>query len=372
MNESEPDFSPEETPEQQAVKKPEKKNIKKYVFSFVFMLALIGLTFYLLLKDTSLKEIQFLLSQVKLPYVFGGIAAMLAYLLFHALTFGVAARTINIRLRLKEMMDYSLVGHFYSSITPSSTGGQPMQFYYMTRDRIPPSKVTLILFQTNVAYQASAVVVGIAAYIYQRNYISSLNTAVLPFFILGVVCSLAMLSLLICVVVSERVLRGFLSGIVRFLAAIRLIKNREKWLSSIDKYIEELKGGQALIRENRIHFIKLMLVSLVMIFFYQISPYFAYKAFGLQGYSMMEIYAVSMVLYLSVAFLPLPGTVGAAESGFLLLFKPVFGAVVLPSMLLSRFMSFYVLLVLCGIVCAYVHFRKPHDTSKNGVKHCKQ
>ncbi len=364
MNTPTPDFSPEETIEQ-PVEKPKKRNIKKYIFSFLFMLALIGLTFYLILKDNSLAEIKALLSQVKPGYVAGGIAAMMLYLLFHAFTFGVAAKTINIRLRLKEMMDYSLVGHFYSSITPSSTGGQPMQFYYMSRDRIAPSKVTLILFQTNIAYQAAAVIVGIAMFIYQRNYIAQLNTAVLPFFILGVVCSLAMLSLLICVVVSERVLRSFLSGIVRFLAVLHLIKNKEKWQASIDRYIIELKTGMALLKTNRRRFFDLMLVSFVMIFFYQISPYFAYKAFGLHGYSLMEIYAVSMVLYMSVAFLPLPGTVGAAESGFLLLFKPMFASLVLPAMLLSRFMSFYVLLVVCGIACAYVHFRKPHNTPAN-------
>ena len=55
----------------------------------------------------------------------------------------------------------------------------------------------------------------------------------------------------------------------------------------------------------------------------------------------------------------------AAESGFLLLFKPMFASLVLPAMLLSRFMSFYVLLVVCGIACAYVHFRKPHNTPAN-------
>ena len=59
------------------------------------------------------------------------------------------------------------------------------------------------------------------------------------------------------------------------------------------------------------------------------------------------------VLFLSVSSLPLPGAVGLTEVGFLLLYQTVFPAAILPSaMLLSRTVSFYLILLCCGLVIA--------------------
>ena len=59
---------------------------------------------------------------------------------------------------------------------------------------------------------------------------------------------------------------------------------------------------------------------------------------------------VQSLLFISVSALPLPGSVGASESGFLILFKLLFPASVLnEAMILSRGVSFYLFVFLCGI-----------------------
>jgi uncharacterized membrane protein YbhN (UPF0104 family) len=57
------------------------------------------------------------------------------------------------------------------------------------------------------------------------------------------------------------------------------------------------------------------------------------------------------MLYIAVCFLPLPGAAGASESAFLSIFRVVFqSALIVPAMLLSRLVSFYVILLISGIV----------------------
>ena len=39
------------------------------------------------------------------------------------------------RVSFKEAMKYAYIGYFFSSVTPSATGGQPLQLYAMSKDR---------------------------------------------------------------------------------------------------------------------------------------------------------------------------------------------------------------------------------------------
>ena len=46
---------------------------------------------------------------------------------------------------LPRCIQYSFIGFFYSGITPSATGGQPVQLYYMNKDGNRGSDSTVVL-----------------------------------------------------------------------------------------------------------------------------------------------------------------------------------------------------------------------------------
>ena len=67
--------------------------------------------------------------------------------------------------------------------------------------------------------------------------------------------------------------------------------------------------------------------------------------------------------------LPLPGGMGASETLFLRLFESVFGAaLVLPGMVLSRGISYYVELFLCAVLTIIGHFYFGRRREKNEEK----
>ena len=95
-------------------------------------------------------------------------------------------------------------------------------------------------------------------------------------------------------------------------------------------------------------------------------PYFIYRAFHLTAFGMIDFIALQSVLYLAVCFLPIPGSAGASESGFVKLFKVLFqSALIVPAMLLSRVASFYFILLFSGAVSLAMQFvlsyRKKHQ-----------
>ena len=86
-------------------------------------------------------------------------------------------------------------------------------------------------------------------------------------------------------------------------------------------------------------------------------PYFVYRSFGFHGYSFIQIFTTQLLLTLSVEMLPLPGSVGASESAFLILFGPIFTEdQIYSAILLSRGISFYLMLLLAGLYIIGLHF----------------
>ena len=86
-------------------------------------------------------------------------------------------------------------------------------------------------------------------------------------------------------------------------------------------------------------------------------PYFACLALGI-GAEPGSFLAMQAILSLAVTAVPLPGSVGASEGGFMALYGPLFGAgQTFSIMMLSRGISFYGFLVISGLVTAYLQFR---------------
>ncbi|MBP8640621.1 MAG: flippase-like domain-containing protein [Oscillospiraceae bacterium] len=339
-----------------------KKNKRgKYLLSGAFLVVLIALTFYVIFKDTSIKEIWGLLKNVRMSFVYAGILAMLGFILFQGLVIGLSAQCLKTRLTPWQMLQYSFVSFFYSGITPSSVGGQPMQFYYMCRDRISPSKATLVLFVTNMTYQIVILVLGLIMFFAKLKFILSVNSAIVILFFLGLSVNLAILLILIGVMFSENLLKRILNSIIVFLSKIKIIKKPEKARQSIESYLEEYKSGIALIKANGKRFFFILLSTIAHFVLYHMVPYFVYRAFGFSALSIFDFIAISSVMYIAVALFPLPGAVGAAESGFVVLFGPLFGSSILAAMLLSRFINFYTMMILSGAFSAYSHLRKPYN-----------
>jgi len=351
------DFAPSETPDK------EKSNAKKYLLSGIFLLALMAITFYVIFKDNSIKDIWGVLKHVKLIYASAGILAMLGFFFFQGLVINLSAQCVKIKLTTWEMLQYSFVSFFYSGITPSAIGGQPMQLYHMCRDKMSVSRATLVLFVTNLTYQIVIVVLGLVMFITKYQFVVSVHSTIVVFFFLGLSVNLIILLIIAGALLSENLLRKVLNGFVSLLTKIKIIKKPESALHSIENYLQEFKSGVALLKANKLRFFLILLSTSAHFLLYHMIPFFVYRAFGFMDNSIFDFIAISAILYVAINMFPLPGSVGAAESGFIWLFTPFFGKTILPAMLLSRFINFYTMIILSGIFAGFAQLRKPYDLS---------
>ena len=65
----------------------------------------------------------------------------------------------------------SMVGQFFSAVTPFATGGQPMQVYCMSKYGVEPGKGVSALTQKFVVYQSTLVAYSAAALLFKTGFL---------------------------------------------------------------------------------------------------------------------------------------------------------------------------------------------------------
>ena len=123
-------------------------NKRKSLLGIGMILALMALTGYLLLKDLSLNKLGGILIQVRPGWLLLGLGLMVTFVGCEAMCSRLILGRLGHKPGYRRCLGYSFVGFYVSSITPSSTGGQPAQVYYMSRDNIPAAHGTLNMMLT--------------------------------------------------------------------------------------------------------------------------------------------------------------------------------------------------------------------------------
>jgi len=101
------------------------------------------------------------------------------------------------------------------------------------------------------------------------------------------------------------------------------------------------------------------LLSMAQTVCLMLVPVLVYRALGLSGTPWYHLLTVACMLFVSASYTPLPGASGAQEGGFLLYFRGLMpeGTISI-ALLVWRFMTYYLCLLVGGADQLYVFIRK--------------
>ena len=336
-----------------------KNSFKSLVISISLFLLLFCLTFWLIFKDQDLRNIIKVANDANIWWILCGLLLMLGYFLIQSWNVKTILSSLGEKITLKKMLKFTLIEFFFCAMTPSATGGQPLEIYYMTKEKISAPKATLAIFVQLCGYQISVMTLGIISVLFLPY---KLPPGVFMFFLIGLLINgVALVVLLTCVFLPK--ITGFaVQAVVRFAKKIHLKKAdqlEEKLAKSVSDYAENAKY----IKTHKKQFLTAIGRVLLQVCLYYLVPFCVYKAFGLSEHNVFELFAMQSVLFIATAGFPIPGAVGLSETVFLALYGTVFGAEMLnPAMLLHRGITFYgfviigMLVVLGNIV--FLKFRE--------------
>ena len=336
------------------------KGWKNGVF-FLLMLLLLGWTGYTILKDQSPQQIAQAIASANLPILLLGIPVMGLYIAFEAKSSHWILRSLGSAQPYRRCYFYSCVGFFFSVITPSASGGQPAQVYYMSRDGVPGAYGALDMLLVTVGYHAAVVIYGVIALL-TSHHLSQQLGEIGPLLVIGlslfILLGVAMLLLLFAPGPIQRLCHG----VIRLTARLRPSLDVPKWTQRVDRYMAQYRTGSDLLRAAPALFPKVLLMSLGQQACVYLAPYLVYLAFGLEGSTLWQVFFLQVLCSISVEYLPLPGGAGAAEQVFLHSFLVLFGAtLVAPAMIVSRTVSCYLPLGITGVITALGHMVGKHS-----------
>ncbi|MEG2174500.1 MAG: lysylphosphatidylglycerol synthase domain-containing protein, partial [Oscillospiraceae bacterium] len=246
---------------------------------------------------------------------------------------------------------YSCIGFFFSCITPSASGGQPAQVYVMRQDGLDLSLSTLVLLLITMAYKLVLVAIGALCMLFASSWLMSYFEDAMFFFWLGMALNVLCVVGMGVLAFSGGLATRLTLSVAGLLERFHLLRHRPDRSEHIITSLQLYHDAAALTRgQPRVLAVVLLLTTLQRCALFAVTC-LVYLAFDLHGTSLLTILMLQATIALSVDMLPLPGGMGASEHLFLSAFSKIFGAsLVLPAMLLSRGVGFYLLLFISALV----------------------
>lgn len=333
------------------------KQTRKRICGAVFFFGILALTLWYVFRDENLSKVADYLADADGRYVALSVAAVIAFILGESVVLRYLLHRLGTSPKFSHCCLFSFVGVFYSAITPSASGGQPMQVFYMRRDGIPGAVSTVVLAIVTITYKLVLVVVGLAVMVLRPSAVVGFLDDVEALVYLGLVLNVVFIAFLLTAVFHPGAIQSALKLMFALLHKIRPFKNPEKVMARVQNSLDHYHDTAAFFKREPKIILNVFFITLIQRFCLFSVVWFTYLAFGLSGQNALVMVLLQAMISVAVDMLPLPGGMGISETLFLTIFAPIFGPeLVLPGMIVCRGISYYTQLVISGIITGAAQF----------------
>lgn len=255
------------------------------------------------------------------------------------------------RLAFKAVM----LGRYYDKITPAAVGGQPAQIMQMRKTgKVPMGMSTAIPIFSMIAGQITFILIAIPCFLLSglafeypvlatTAWIGLLFYAFWPIMVAGTMF-------------FPKPTAKFINFIVRFLAKIKIIKNRDGAIKKVESEVTEYAKNVKLLTKKPKVSGAVLLMSLLSNILTSIVPYFVLKAFG-GDIDFGECFILSLMVESAVYFAPTPGNSGVAEGTFYIVFSRLSTGYIFWAMMVWRLFSYYIYIMVGPMIYLYIYLK---------------
>ena len=276
------------------------------------VLALLGWTVHTIFRQQTPGQLAAALLSADWRLLLLGLPMMALFLCCEAAATHAILRALGCAQPFRRCAYYSSVGFFFSTITPSATGGQPAQVVSMSRDGVPAAAGALDMLLVTIGYNTAAMIWGVSALFAAGGLTERLGGQVGLLLGLGLavfaLLDVSMFLFLFLPGPARRLMYGCIALGARLIPSL----DRAGLEQKADEHLAEYRRGAELIRR---------------------SPALLLRVVGLSTAQLACSYAMPYVVY----------------RAFLLVYGE---ALVAPAMILSRTLNCYLVLLATGIALA--------------------
>ena len=321
---------------------PKLKKILSFLFILISVLAVLIIAF----SNPELGNAWDALSRLHVAWIGGLLACWAVYVLFEAMGTWNCLQSRGCRISLFRVVWTGLIGMYYSDITPSAAGGQPMQVNSLRKAGIPVEYGTLALTVRFVMNQFTVCAIGLVLFLMNRDFVRTQLGGAIWAARIGWLINFASVPLVLLAAFRRKWIQKLAEKLIRFGTRIRLVREPGEAIARVTEILDSYHEALTEMAHHPKEILTQMLCSGISLLGLTGSVVFTYYAFGQTGTSWMQVLTLSCLLYVSASYTPLPGASGAQEGGFLLYFKGIFrdGTIGL-ALLIWRFFTYYLFLI---------------------------
>lgn len=343
------------------------ENKKKFLFNIIFLILVFGGTLYGVFHGEDLGEIVNILKTVNPLWIMAAVVCVVIFIWGESIIIYYMMHTLGIKLKKRTCFLFSSVGFFFSCITPSATGGQPAQIYFMKKEKIPIPVSTLVLMIVTITYKLVLVAIGVLLTLFGQGFIHTYLYDVRHVFYLGTVLNVFCVGAMLVLVFHPELARKILVRGLVVLEKLHLMRHKSSRLEKLNASMDQYRATAVYLKEHVRVLIEVFAITVFQRFALFVGTWFVYRAFGLSEYSALVIALLQGSISVSVDMLPLPGGMGISEKLFSIIFLPIFGSqLLLPGMILSRGLGYYTELIISALFTIVANF----TIGKKRVKKC--
>ena len=314
-----------------------KQNI---IFNIAVFTVIMAATCWSIFRNQDMEEVAASVKMMSMPYLVIAIALAVLYVAGEGSMICYLLKKIGEKEKLIRCIIYSFIGFFFSGITPSATGGQPMQLLYMKKDGHSVSASSVVLMTVAVIYKFVLVVIGILLFLHRSIRKNLYGYYGIYFF--GLFLNVTLVSILLLVIFSPAVIRRLFYRAERIVIHLGFWKKSDSRRKKMEQFLEGYQGTVSFLKKHK----KIIGITVVGTFLQRLCifliTYVVYRGMGLSGATLTHIVLLQAAVYVAVDMIPIPGSQGITETMYKNIFKNIFPQqYLIASMCITRGVSFY-------------------------------
>lgn len=327
---------------------------KKMIFSYIYMIFTLLVIGFLLSTNIKMENLKNLFSDMNYTWFAGAIICIVLHWFMDAvIVYQIVPYIAREKKSFLSCVKYGIVGLYYGALTPFASGGQPLQIVYMKRDGVPVGKATAIVSVKLFVWLSSMCFTFIVYMFLRGAFFYNNYKAIFWVAVLGFLVNLFGVIFILIVLINETGAKKIVQWILVLVGKIKLIKHPEKAYTKVEKTILDFAQASSFVRKHKIKVLVSFILSCIKMSFMFAIPYMIFKSFNLDGYGFIDLSSLNTFMFLTVSFMPTPGTSFAAEGGFRLVYYPIFGDLTAMAIAVWRIITYYLILIVGGLVVVF-------------------
>lgn len=322
------------------------KASKTNLLGTLVILGMLLITLVIVFNNNELETVMGIIASLDPLWMIGAALCWLGYLFFDGLGFYRYLKKRGYPVTPGYALYVSLMGAFYSGVTPGSSGGQPMQIYYLKKRQVPISVSTSVISIKFILGQLATVVLVPILWIVNRDFVNAQLGGVRWLIFTGWFIHLVGVILTLMITFCRPMILRPAHWLVKKGVKLRLIRDEQTARDKLERILDSFHANVLTLGKDPMELLSITLTSMISLFLLMSVIVCVYEAFRQSGARWRDLITAAYMLYLSASFNPLPGASGAQEGGFLVFYRGLFapGEISL-AMLVWRFISYYLSLL---------------------------